>query len=114
LARLQQASLQSLPATTTVEETIVWGRKQQHKGSAFSASEGLVGYDDFKVRPIQRIGELAQVLPPPSTRRTARRWFKHGGVLSFDARWDRGNDYPVDRLVAMSYQTPRLLLPGKK
>ena len=46
-------------AATTVEETIVWGRKQQQKGSAFSASEGLVGYEDFKVRPIQRIGELA-------------------------------------------------------
>jgi len=37
----------------------VWGCKQQQKGGAFSASEGLVDYDDFKVRPIQRIGELA-------------------------------------------------------
>ena len=30
---------------------------------AKAASQGLVGYEDFEVRPIQRIGEKAKEIP---------------------------------------------------
>jgi len=46
-----------------MEEIIVWGRSQAQKGKARSASEGLVGYADFSTRPLQRVGELAEVMP---------------------------------------------------
>ena len=46
-----------------MEEMIVWGRAERQKGSAKSASEGLVGYADFETRPLQRVGELVEVLP---------------------------------------------------
>lgn len=47
----------------TIEEIIVWGRAESQKGSAKSASEGLVGYADFSTRPMQRVGELVEVVP---------------------------------------------------
>ena len=50
-------------AEAVIEEVLVYGRKQQQGGRVFSASEGIVGYEDFRVRPIQRIGELAEVVP---------------------------------------------------
>ena len=50
-------------SNTVIEEVLIYGRKQQQIGRVFSAAEGLVGYEDFKVRPIQRIGELAEVVP---------------------------------------------------
>jgi len=33
------------------------------KGKAISASEGLVGYADFDTRPLERVGELVEVVP---------------------------------------------------
>jgi outer membrane cobalamin receptor len=45
------------------EEIIVWGRAQTQKGKALSASEGLVGYADFDTRPLERVGELVEVVP---------------------------------------------------
>lgn len=41
----------------------VWGRSLELIGTAQSASEGVVGYDDFETRPISRIGELVEVVP---------------------------------------------------
>ena len=46
-----------------IEELIVWGRALTQKGTALSASEGLVGYSDFSTRPLQRVGELVEVVP---------------------------------------------------
>lgn len=46
-----------------VEEVVVWGRAETQKGVATSASEGLVGYADFSTRPLQRVGELVEVVP---------------------------------------------------
>jgi hypothetical protein len=46
-----------------IEEIIVWGRAETQKGRAGSASEGLVGYADFSTRPLQRVGELVEVVP---------------------------------------------------
>ena len=46
-----------------IEEIIVWGRAETQKGTALSASEGLVGYADFETRPLQRVGELVEVVP---------------------------------------------------
>ncbi|MGH1421493.1 MAG: TonB-dependent receptor [Hyphomonas sp.] len=41
----------------------VWGRAIEQIGEAQSASEGVVGYDDFALRPLARPGELVEVIP---------------------------------------------------
>lgn len=46
-----------------IEEILVWGRATQLVGSAESASQGVVGYDDFSTRPLSRVGELVEVIP---------------------------------------------------
>ena len=46
-----------------MEEIIVWGRAESQKGEALSSSSGLVGYADFSTRPLQRVGELVEVVP---------------------------------------------------
>ena len=46
-----------------IEEVLVWGRALKQKGEAQSASSGLVGYSDFRTRPLQRVGELVEVVP---------------------------------------------------
>ena len=46
-----------------IEEIHVWGRSQQLLGSADSASQGVVGYDDFSTRPLARVAELVEVIP---------------------------------------------------
>lgn len=48
---------------TLVEEVVVWGRSESQKGVALSASEGLVGFDDFSTRPLARVGELLETVP---------------------------------------------------
>ena len=45
------------------EEIIVYGRAQQHIGSATSASEGMVGYADYHLPPLLRVGELVEAVP---------------------------------------------------
>jgi outer membrane cobalamin receptor len=47
----------------SVDRIIVYGRSKQLIGATKSASEGVVGYDDFKLRPIFRVGELVEVIP---------------------------------------------------
>lgn len=51
------------PTNTLIEEVIVWGQATKQLGSATSASEGMVGYDDFSARALARVGELAEVVP---------------------------------------------------
>ena len=46
-----------------IEEIHVWGRSLQLLGSADSASQGVVGYDDFSTRPLARVAELVEVIP---------------------------------------------------
>jgi outer membrane cobalamin receptor len=46
-----------------LEELLVFGRSQLLLGSAMSASEGLVGYDDIQLPPLLRVGELSEALP---------------------------------------------------
>lgn len=41
----------------------VYGRGLSLLGDANAASEGIVGYDDFKDRPFSRVGELVEVIP---------------------------------------------------
>ena len=36
-------------SNAVIEEVLIYGRKQQQRGRVFSASEGLVGYQDFKL-----------------------------------------------------------------
>jgi outer membrane receptor protein involved in Fe transport len=46
-----------------LEEILIWGRATQLLGSADSASQGVVGYDDFSTRPLSRVAELVEVIP---------------------------------------------------
>ncbi len=46
-----------------VEELIVYGRSQEVIGVADSASEGVVAYDDIRLPPMLRVGELAEAVP---------------------------------------------------
>ncbi len=46
-----------------VDRIIVYGRAEQLIGTAKSASDGIVGYDDFTTRPLLRVGELVEVIP---------------------------------------------------
>ncbi|HEX7035430.1 MAG TPA: Plug domain-containing protein, partial [Pseudomonadales bacterium] len=46
-----------------LEELVVYGRAEQRIGSAHTASEGVVGYDDIELPPLLRVGELVEVVP---------------------------------------------------
>ena len=46
-----------------VDRIVVYGRAAQLIGTAQSASDGVVGYDDFTTRPLLRVGELVEVIP---------------------------------------------------
>jgi len=46
-----------------VEEVLVWGRQADLNNDALSASEGLVRYADFSMRPMSRVGDLVEVIP---------------------------------------------------
>lgn len=48
---------------TEVEEIVTYGRAGQLVGSAQSASQGTVGYDDLRLRPLLRPGALAEAVP---------------------------------------------------
>jgi outer membrane receptor protein involved in Fe transport len=48
---------------TDIEEIVIWGRSLQQLGTADSASQGVVGYDDFSTRPMARVAELVEVVP---------------------------------------------------
>lgn len=54
---------QTSTADETIEEMVVYGRAEQTIGSAQSASEGLVGYDDFQRPALLRVGELVESVP---------------------------------------------------
>ena len=45
------------------EEIIVYGRAEHHIGAATSASEGVVGYADYHLPPLLRVGELVEAVP---------------------------------------------------
>ncbi len=45
------------------EQLIVYGRARHHVGTASTASEGVVGYADFHLPPLLRVGELAEAVP---------------------------------------------------
>ena len=50
-------------STEFLEEVIVYGRSQQMIGAAGTASEGVVGYDDIRLPPMLRVGELVEAVP---------------------------------------------------
>jgi outer membrane receptor protein involved in Fe transport len=61
-----QSTSESAPrenAGDTIETITVHGRGIELIGEAGAASEGVVGYDDFKDRPLSRVGELVEVIP---------------------------------------------------
>ena len=48
---------------TVIEELVVYGRSKELVGTAESASEGTVGYDDIQMAPLLRVGELVESVP---------------------------------------------------
>ncbi len=50
-------------AADTIEELMVYGRSQEIIGTANQASEGIVAYDDLRLPPLLRVGELAEAVP---------------------------------------------------
>ena len=46
-----------------VEELVVYGRSQEVIGTADQASEGIVAFDDIRLPPLLRIGELVEAVP---------------------------------------------------
>lgn len=46
-----------------LDEIVVFGRAIPQIGSAKSASEGLVGFDDIQMAPLLRVGELVEAVP---------------------------------------------------
>jgi len=46
-----------------IEEIFVYGRAEHHIGTAATASEGLVGYADYRLPPLLRVGELVEAMP---------------------------------------------------
>jgi outer membrane receptor protein involved in Fe transport len=49
--------------TEVIEELVVYGRAEPQIGIATSASAGFVGYDDIKLPPLLRAGELVEAVP---------------------------------------------------
>ncbi|MEM9532598.1 MAG: TonB-dependent receptor [Pseudomonadota bacterium] len=50
-------------STELVEELVVYGRSEEVIGTADQASEGSVAFDDIRLPPMLRIGELAEAVP---------------------------------------------------
>ena len=78
----------------TLETVRVYGRGLNLQGEAGAASEGVVGYDDFKDRPLSRVGELVEVIPgvvatQHSGEGKANQYFLRGFNL------DHGTDFSV-------------------
>ncbi len=46
-----------------LEEVVVYGRSVQQIGTADSASEGVVGFEDIQLPPLLRVGELVEAVP---------------------------------------------------
>ena len=59
----QSTELESTSDERDVDEVIVYGRSQELIGTAQSASEGIVGYDDIQLPPMLRVGELVEAVP---------------------------------------------------
>lgn len=50
-------------SNSDIDRVVTYGRAEQLIGTAESASDGVVGYDDFTTRPLLRVGELVEVIP---------------------------------------------------
>ena len=46
-----------------LEEIVVYGRAEQAIGVAQAASSGMIGYDDIRLPPLLRVGELVEAVP---------------------------------------------------
>ncbi len=72
----------------------VWGKRESELGKAKAASEGLVTYADYSLRPLLRPGELAEVVPglaatQHSGEGKANQYFLRGFNL------DHGTDFSI-------------------
>jgi hypothetical protein len=81
-------------AEPAIEEMVVYGRAQQQIGTAQAASQGQVGYDDIRLPPLFRVGELVEAIPgmvatQHSGTGKANQYFLRGFNL------DHGTDFAV-------------------
>lgn len=44
-------------------DILVYGRALPQIGQALSATQGVIGYEDFRDRPLSRVGELVETVP---------------------------------------------------
>jgi hypothetical protein len=96
LAGLTAPARAATPEATAepIEELVVYGRAERLIGQAGSASEGLVGYDDIRLPPMLRVGELVEAVPgmvatQHSGTAKANQYFIRGFNL------DHGTDFAV-------------------
>ena len=50
-------------AGSSIDEIVVYGRARMLLGETDSASEGVIGFDDIRLPPLSRTGELVEVVP---------------------------------------------------
>ncbi len=66
-AQAHETALEEITISDTdpsvLDKVYVWGRSMVQIGKADAASEGMVGYADFELRPLSRVGELVEVVP---------------------------------------------------
>ncbi|MEM1434573.1 MAG: TonB-dependent receptor, partial [Pseudomonadota bacterium] len=82
------------PSAGPIENVVVYGRAQERLGISHTASEGLVGYDDIRLPPLLRVGELVEAVPgmiatQHSGTGKANQYFLRGFNL------DHGTDFSV-------------------
>lgn len=88
---------QTAPTPAAADQTVVvsvWGKRERELGKAKAASEGLVTYADYSLRPLLRPGELAEVVPglaatQHSGEGKANQYFLRGFNL------DHGTDFSI-------------------
>ncbi|MEM8683045.1 MAG: TonB-dependent receptor [Pseudomonadota bacterium] len=81
-------------ADVELAEVVVYGRARSLIGEASTASEGVVGYDDIRLPPLMRVGELVEAVPgmiatQHSGTGKANQYFVRGFNL------DHGTDFSV-------------------
>jgi len=90
----EKAEMEGQAEADGIEEIVIYGRATALIGNAWAASEGVVGYDDIRLPPLLRVGELVESVPgmvatQHSGTGKANQYFIRGFNL------DHGSDFAV-------------------